>query len=410
MLELDVSFLRIKKFRFWALVLFLVLSVILVAVLAFVKEFKRFENEKKALESEKKNYYLEKLRESEGAVECQPQEVEFYTYSGNNPLWRENNKYGIYIYAEIDEFFDKAEELVNSGKGDWGYVLIPYNVKDNNFEKWKDVFAKLSEKHLIPVIQLHDVNVDDYKEQTKDAAEFLNRFLWPIRYRYISVYNEPNDQKFWYGRVDPEEYAKILKYTIEVFKEENPDFFMLNGAFNVTAPSDDNHMDSLEFMRRMELAEPGVFSKLDGWASHPYPQPNFSGHPHNEGRWSIKAYETELSYLRQVLKVDKYFPVFITETGWAHAEGENYSSGYLPVDTVAEYFKMAFEDVWLKDDRIRAVMPFTIKYDPPFDHFSWINKDNVPYKHFDVIRDLKKIKGRPPELVVNKVQVGNCGQ
>ena len=201
-----------------------------------------------------------------------------------------------------------------------------------------------------------------------------------------------------------------MDYTIGVFKEENPDFFMMNGAFNVTAPSDDNHMDSLEYMRRMEVAEPGIFKKLDGWASHSYPQPNFSGDPYNEGRWSIKAYETELSYLKKVLKIGKDLPVFLTETGWAHAEGADYNSSYLPVDTVSEYFEKAYEDVWLKDKRIRAVMPFTIKYDPPFDHFSWLNADNVPYKHFDVIRDMKKEVGKPPVLVVNKIKVGGCAQ
>ena len=402
---------NIRRYRFRTILLFFVLSTVLVSALVFFKEFKDYQAEKNVIEAEQRQIYLDRLSSTEISGDCsEVQEVEYYTYSGNDPLWNENNKFGIYIYAEVDEFFDRAEELVNSGKGDWGYVLIPYNVKDKSFEKWNNVFKKLNDKHLIPVFQLHDVDPDDYKDQTEEAAAFLNRFIWPIRYRYISAYNEPNDRKFWYGKIDPEEYAKILDYTIGVFKEENPDFFMMNGAFNVTAPSDYNHMDSLEYMRRMEVAEPGIFKKLDGWASHSYPQPNFSGDPYNEGRWSIKAYETELSYLKKVLKIGKDLPVFLTETGWAHAEGADYNSSYLPVDTVSEYFEKAYEDVWLKDKRIRAVMPFTIKYDPPFDHFSWLNADNVPYKHFDVIRDMKKETGKPPVLVVNKIKVGGCAQ
>jgi len=30
---------------------------------------------------------------------------------------------------------------------------------------------------------------------------------------------------------------------------------------------------------------------------------------------------------------------------------------------VSNYFKKAYEEVWLKDDRVRAVMPFTVRYD-----------------------------------------------
>jgi len=79
----------------------------------------------------------------------------------------------------------------------------------------------------------------------------LNTFIWPIKYRYISVYNEPNDSEFWNGRADPYEYAEVLDYTIRVFKEVNPDFYMLNGAFNVSASANDNSFDSFEFMRKM---------------------------------------------------------------------------------------------------------------------------------------------------------------
>lgn len=385
------------------------MSVTLVTGMLFYIEYSKYVEEERLSDEHKKQVYVDRMRNAENNDECnQVEEFEFYTYTGSDPLWEENNKFGIYIYAEEDEFFDRAEELVNTGKGDWGYVLIPFNVKDTAFEKWNGVFRKLREKHLIPVIQLWDVDTDNYKEQTVKAAEFLNRFVWPIRYRYVSVYNEPNDKNFWYGRVDPEGYAEILNFTIDTFKQENADFFMLNGAFNVSAPTDSNHLDSLEYMRRMEIAVPGVFSKLDGWASHPYPQPNFSGSPYNEGRWSIKAYETELSFLEVVLKVEKELPVFITETGWAHAEGVNYNPSYLPVETVAEYTKKAFEDVWLKDDRVRAVMPFTIKYEPPFDHFSWLNGDNVPYKHFDTIRDMKKISGKPPAFIINQMRIGDC--
>jgi hypothetical protein len=336
------------------------------------------------------------------------EQIRYSYYAGNDPLWKENNKFGIYVYAEEKEFFSIADRLVNSNGGDWGYVLIPYNVNDYDYGKWGRVFNQLIGKHLIPVIQLYNVDVNDYKKETKRAAEFLNTFLWPIRYRYISVYNEPNDDNFWYGNANASEYAKILDYTIKTFKENNEDFYIMNGAFNISAGNTSSHIDAFEFMKKMNDSVPGIFDKLDGWASHPYPQPNFSGSPQATGRNSIRAYEDELAYLKSALNVKKDFPVFITETGWAHAEGENYNSSYLPDKTIAEYFKTAFTDVWLKDNRVRAVMPFTVIYDSPFDHFSWVNKDFVPYFHYDVIKSMKKVAGVPPKLETGGVTTPNC--
>lgn len=334
--------------------------------------------------------------------------VDYYKYKTTDPLWEKNNKFGLYIYAEESKMFDIAKKLVNSNGGQWGYVLIPFNVKDRDSAKWLRVFDQLNEKKLIPIIQLWDVDTSDYKEQTKEAADFLNGFLWPIRYRYVSVYNEANDSKFWYGKVDPGEYAKILDYTIKVFKDENEDFFIMNGALNITATTDNLNMDAFLYMRKMDERIPGIFEKLDGWASHPYPQPNFTGSPDTQGRWGIRAYEEELKFLKEVLGVKKFLPVFITETGWAHAEGANYNGQYLPVKQVAENFKTAFEDYWLKDDRVRAVTPFTVRYEPPFDHFSWVNRDNVPYYHYDVIKELDKVSGEPPYLEKKLMKVENC--
>ena len=333
-----------------------------------------------------------------------------YTYYEDNadPLWKDNNKFGLYIYAEESNMFEIAQKLVNSNGGKWGYVLIPYNVKDRDREKWDAVFKMLLNKNLIPIIQLWDIDVSEYKKQTEQAAEFLNDFVWPIKYKYISVYNETNDSKFWYGNVNPEEYARILNFTIDIFKNMNEDFFIMNGAFNATAPSDDYHMDEFEYLRRMEKEIPGIFNKIDGWASHPYPQPNFSGDPHTEGRWGIRAYESELDYLKNEIGVNKDFPVFITETGWAHAEGAVYNPSYLPVSKVADNMATAYRDYYLKDDRVRAVTPFTIRYNPPFDHFSWVNSDNVPYYHYEVIKNMKKIEGKPPVLKTEVYEQIDC--
>jgi hypothetical protein len=337
---------------------------------------------------------------------CEVSEIEVSYYQDKPILFEKNNKFGLYIYAEREDYFEIAEELVNSNGGNWGYVLIPYNVKDYDKDKWSKVFKNLNSKNLIPIIQLWDVDPSEYQEQTKKSAEFLDQFEWPIRERYISVYNEMNDSRFWYGSVKPREYAKILNYTIDTYKNVSPNFFMMNGAFNVSAPSDKSHLDSFEYMRIMNEEIPGIFDKLDGWASHPYPQPNFTSSPYKLGRWGIRAYLDELEFLSKNLGVKKDLPVFITETGWAHAEGQNYNPSYINQSKVAEYFKIAYEEIWIPDPKVRAVTPFTIRYQPPHDHFSWIDKNKKPYPQFDVVKNLKKEAGSPPVLIKDKIKVG----
>lgn len=323
----------------------------------------------------------------------------------------QNNKVGIYIYAEIEDFPKMASELVNSNGGDWGYVLIPYNVKDYNSDRWNKLFGNLKKYHLIPIIQLWDIDLNDEKqtdEQIKKSVEFLNTLDWPIKNRYISAYNEPNDKKFWKGNIDPEGYAKILNKTINRFKETNSNFFIMNGAFNASARTSWDYLDEQEYLNRMERSVPGILSKLDGWASHPYPQPNFTGSPKDKGRDSIRAYEWELLILKKHgVDVDK-LPIFITETGWPHKEGDQDNPKYLNKYQVADNIKEAYEKVWLKDDRIVAVTPFTIKYEPPHDNWSWITQNNNPYPQFDSVKSIEKEKGIPPEIVYYKSKVWVC--
>jgi len=323
----------------------------------------------------------------------------------------QNNKFGLYIY-QIDDFARRASEMINSNGGDWGYVLVPYNVKDYDSKKWNSFFEVLNQKHLIPIIQLWDLSEDpkDAIRDTKKSAKFLNSLNWPIKKRYVSVYNEVNDERFWRGGLDPKEYARVLNYTIDIYKYENKDFFMLNGAFNASARNGSGYISEDEYLRQMNEEVGGIFKKLDGWASHPYPHINgYLGLPTDTGRDSVRAYEWELNILDNEYGV-KNLPVFITEAGWPHAEGENYNSSYVNEDTAAEYLKYAFEKVWLPDDRVVAITPFTIRYDEPFDHFSFIKKDGSTYKVFDVLKDMPKQAGIPPVIETHDPLYKYCNQ
>ncbi len=322
--------------------------------------------------------------------------IDFLEYKSKSPQNPKNNKFGLYIYAENSKHIKIADELVNTNGGDWGYVLIPYNIRDRDESKWDRVFSDLHKKHLIPLVQLYDVQIDTYKEDTTKAAKFLNSFVWPVRERYISVYNEPNDKRFWRDELNPGQYADVLDYTIDAFKQENSSFFMINGALNASLPdnSAQGYMSAEKFIKELNKAEPGIFEKLDGWASHSYPQPNFSGSPSDTGWWSIRAYQEELRVLKEI-GVKKDLPVFITETGWAHAEGDTHNGSYVSSQRAGENMKQAYEKVWLPDDRVKAVTPFTIYYRPPNDHFAWVDEELKPYAQYEVIKKMEKTSGTP---------------
>lgn len=317
----------------------------------------------------------------------------------------QNNKFGLYIYASGDNYIEKATTLINSQGGDWGYVTIPIDLQDLNWEVWHDLFTALDEKHLTPIVQLFNLKPADQKpfltweEQTTRVAVFLNALPWPIKKRYISVYNEPNDSRFWWGKANAKEYAEVLDLTSKTFKNFSPDFLVMNGAFNASARSGGGYIDERQFLGQMNQAVPGIFTRLDGWASHPYPQPNFAGSCQDFGRDSIRAYEWELEILRQNFGVTN-LPVFITETGWAHAEGTNYNPSFLPDEEAAENIRQAFEKVWLPDERVVAVTPFTINYPAPFDHFAWVGADGQPFAQYEIVKGLAKIAGQPPYRVV----------
>ena len=312
-----------------------------------------------------------------------------------SPYFGLNNKFGIYIFSDVDEI-NLASNLVNSNGGDWGYVLMPYYVRDYNKGRWQEVFRNLCQKHLIPIIQLTALEETPTAEDIFKSAQFLNSLYWPAKTKIISAYNETNDKKFWGGKIDPKYYSQVLNSTIETFKGLDPNFFILNGAFNASARSGPDYLDEKEYLVEMNREVPGIFAKLDGWASHPYPQPDFKGELDTDGRDGIRAYSWEMDLLKNLFGIEN-LPVFITETGWAHEEGEKTQPSYLKAENVAELLKKAYEEVWLPDKRVVAVTPFILKMKEA-DNFSWLDNSGNPYPQFEVVKEMDKLPGFPDRI------------
>ena len=328
----------------------------------------------------------------------------------NNPLEVPNNKFGIHIIDEND--LENAAALVNSSKGSWGYVTMVIREDDRDLHKWQAIFDRMKKFKLIPIIRLAtklsgSMWIVPKDSETQKWSDFLATLTWPIKNRYVIIFNEPNHAKEWGGTVNPEEYGRLLIKYSQSLKQKNSDFFILPAGLDASAPNSSVTMDEVNFLKTMLKDNPDVGSFIDGWTSHSYPNPGFRGKITDSGRGTLQTFDWELSLLKD-LGINKFLPVFITETGWPHQEGDQIVNSYYSADEVANLIIQTAQTVW-SDSRITAITPFLMNYQSePFSNFSWqiINESDF-YPQFDSYRSIPKLAGRPVINDITPIMDGN---
>jgi hypothetical protein len=315
-----------------------------------------------------------------------------------NPIAVNNNKYGIHV-ADVNEF-DEVSKLVNSHGGDWGYITLVIQENDRNIDKWQAIFDKLRRLHLIPLVRLATQPEEDYwqcpgQDEADEWVDFLASLNWPTQNRYVILFNEPNHSQEWQNQLDPKSYADILVGFSQALKDKSDDFFVLPAGLDFSASTDGKSMNAAEYLRQMILYKPEICQSIDGWTSHSYPNPGFSSSPLKTGRGSLSSYKWELNYFK-TLGCSRDLPVFITETGWLHSEGQDKNRRLLTPEQVAKYTQIAADRVW-SDPQIAAVTPFIFSYQSsPFDHFSWkVLGASDFYPHYYAYQNIKKTPGQP---------------
>lgn len=308
-----------------------------------------------------------------------------------NPLSKQNNKVGIHILFTSE--ITQAAKLVNSNGGDWGYVVIPIQSGDKDLEKWQDFFDECLALHVIPIIRLSTegdyFNTSVWRKPTKndlvDFANFLNSLEWPIKNRYVVVFNEVNRGDEWGGTPNPIEYASILSSAVDIFKSRSSDFFIISAGLDNAAEDGDISINEYNFIRQVEDSIPGIYKKISGMASHSYPNPGFSQKPNldqNIGTGSFK-FEADLMNSYRGLSI----PVFITETGW--------KVGAVSEQEAASNLKTSYVTIWV-DNNIVSVSPFLLNAgEGPFGGFSLLNMQGGKRQTYEVIEQLPKKKGLP---------------
>lgn len=315
-----------------------------------------------------------------------------YAYTPGLP----NNKFGIHFALPYLDDLPKARDLLNSSGGDWGYVTLVIQENDRDRNKWQEVFDRMRELHLIPILRLATVPQSDKwrkpdKADAEQWAEFLNSLNWVIKDRYVILFNEPNHGNEWGGVVDVNNYSETALAFAQKLKEKNPDFFIMLAGLDASAPAAlPNFQDEASFLSQVinNITKEQFNNLFSGLASHSYPNPAFAGSPNDYGRGSIRTYEWELNLLNQLGIKD--FPVFITETGWRRGDESK----------IADYFKTAFWQIWSPDSRVIAVTPFVFDYQgEPFLNFSWKKyQQDEFYPQYYAVQSLAKVRGMPEQI------------
>lgn len=319
-------------------------------------------------------------------------------------LFTPNNKVGIHLAVPNDDDIQRASDLTNATGGKWGYVTLVIQENDRSRDKWQQVFDKLREKKLIPIIRLATspqgpVWKKPKGEDVKEWVSFLSSLNWVVKNRYVILFNEPNHGQEWGGAINPKEYTEVADIFSRELKKNNQDYFVMLAGLDAAAPSAaPAYQDEAVYLQGIVNEKPDIFKNIDGLSSHSYPNPGFAGGPAERGRNTVNNYDWELGYLKS-LGVQKDLPVFITETGW--------STTTKSPETVSDYLVSAYQNLWLPDDRVRAVTPFVLNYQAePFLQFSWQKKDSTEMQPFYAsVQALIKQEGQPEQIQKGKISL-----
>lgn len=339
-----------------------------------------------------------------------------------------------------------AAEAIGHG----GYVVQLLSEGNRDLHYWQSFMAGARKAGLRPIVRLAtrydrqyrwwraprpDRSGGGYRTYAVHLRVFLEQLRWPPGERVVIVGNEPNRGDEWQNRPNPAAYARYLR---DVADELRPlGYTVLNGPLDQYCPNTNGgkiggvrYLDAESFMDGMRDAVPDVFAKIDGWAAHSYPQGPFSAPP------AQQSFKVDLingaenprqsqpnpgvvnrginGYTFELQKLSEYGveppPVWITETGWRHAESPEPSpndreGAKLDEHQVAEQMQLALAGPpdgstaegytpWLRDPRVRAVVFFGFNGDPQrWGHSSWLkldSKGNVlgAYAPFHALRGL----------------------
>ncbi|MBN1180167.1 MAG: cellulase family glycosylhydrolase [Anaerolineae bacterium] len=224
-------------------------------------------------------------------------------------------------------------------------------------------------------------------------GEFCLRMVERYRGRVdaVEVFNEPNLDREWGGRLDPLAYAGLLEWTYYAIRQADPDVIVISAGLAPTQWNDwATAVDDREYLRQMADAGAGRFADCIGvHFNHGTSSPLEPGG------------EFERQMLDYYTAFDRQLPLCLTEFGFATPDR---TGGRLPpgfewaattsAEEQAQWLVDGFE--WAGDhpEVIRLVVVWNLNYhaddadDPNVPYALWSPKGLMPA--YSALRDMDK--------------------
>ena len=296
-----------------------------------------------------------------------------------------DERLGIHILSvtEIDEAIKLLKTKEN--KNDWNYVTVLLTLDDLNKEdEWVRFMKRCRKYHIVPIVRLATKArgknwIRPNRKNLVDMIDFLGDLKWPSKDKIIIVFNEVNHAEEWGGEINPQNYASTLRFVSNWARTEMKEFIILPAALDLDAPNGTNTMEAFAYLDKLYDYDKEIFTYIDAWNSHSYPNPGFVSSPRRNGKNSMKGFIRELDYLRG--KTNRDYKVFITETGW--------KLSYKTEPWLENYYTYCMQHIW-SHYQVVAVTPFVLKGSPgPFSSFSFLDEQSKPTAHYEAFLDAR---------------------
>jgi hypothetical protein len=321
--------------------------------------------------------------------------------------------------------------------GPGGYVVQLVRDDDLDVRRWQALLDQCAELELRPILRLAttfdqtggywrapEPDPDGgYDRIAERYADFVAGLHWPGHEHLVLVGNEPNHGDEWGGTADPAAYARFLRDVAAALHDADPEVVVLNAPLDPYSPHTNGlpfangftYIDAEAFMDGMQAEVPDIFTRIDSWASHPYPTGPLANGPWEQvyqidrinGAESLLALKPPPGvfnrgingYVWELAKLESYgvrgLEVWITETGWRHAEttdpdASDNGRDWPGVQIVRDWIDLALYGnggryrqwpesgwaPWLDDARVRAVVFFAFNGAPKeWGHTNWLRLD-----------------------------------
>ena len=300
-----------------------------------------------------------------------------------------------------------------AGPGGW-FLVIFADITPNRTSadaSWKSSIQQAYAKDLIPVIRMAPPwgdrkvrNMGESPTSYKKLAQAYKAVIqdlpkrsdWPL---YVQIHNEPNLCYEWEcdssagtlsDKTIASEYAHMMRDVADALHSiGDPRIKVLNGALAPggvawcqcgTSNFAPGTLAST-FLTQMNQAVPGVFDKIDAFATHSYPAKGEGWGffvAYSEAMTGLKYFEKELAAINK-----PNMKVLITETGWPTTweGGINWSR-----DQVAGFTVDAVKNVWTTHPNVLGITPFILRDGGNWDKFAWTKPDGAPYPVYTKVR------------------------